>query len=320
MQTMCSSSSTCKNPFGERPWLAENGAAAPAGGTKKGFKGIVAGGMTGAIEICITYPTEFVKTHLQLDEKGDRKQYTGIIDCVKKTVNKYGFFGLYRGMSILLYGAIPKFGIRFGAFEFYKEHMQLPSGNLTPSGRFLCGLGAGITEAFLVVTPLETIKVKFIHDRRLPQPRYKGFIHGIGTILREQGVGGIYKGVTATVIKQGTNQAIRFFIMETCKDAYRGSDPDKIVPKPLTGFFGACAGAASVFGNNPIDVIKTRMQGLEAKLYKNTWDCIVQTWKQEGAKAFYKGTVPRLCRVCLDVAITFMVYDSVMELFQKIWR
>jgi hypothetical protein len=27
--------------------------------------------------------------------------------------------------------------------------------------------------------------------------------------------------------------------------------------------------------------------------------------------SFYKGTVPRLSRVCLDVAITFMIYDSV---------
>lgn len=34
---------------------------------------------------------------------------------------------------------------------------------------------------------------------------------------------------------------------------------------------------------------------------------------------FYKGTVPRLGRVCLDVAITFMIYDSFMEVFNKVW-
>ena len=34
------------------------------------LKGIVAGGITGGIEICITYPTEYIKTQLQLDEKG----------------------------------------------------------------------------------------------------------------------------------------------------------------------------------------------------------------------------------------------------------
>jgi len=33
------------------------------------LQGIVAGGITGGIEICITYPTEYIKTQLQLDEK-----------------------------------------------------------------------------------------------------------------------------------------------------------------------------------------------------------------------------------------------------------
>jgi len=34
---------------------------------------------------------------------------------------------------------------------------------------------------------------------------------------------------------------------------------------------------------------------------------------------FYKGTVPRLGRVCMDVSISFMIYDSVMEFFHRIW-
>ena len=37
--------------------------------TPQALKGIIAGGITGGIEICITYPTEYIKTQLQLDEK-----------------------------------------------------------------------------------------------------------------------------------------------------------------------------------------------------------------------------------------------------------
>lgn len=49
----------------------EGNSAASAGGSgSKGLKGIIAGGITGGIEICITFPTEYVKTQLQLDEKG----------------------------------------------------------------------------------------------------------------------------------------------------------------------------------------------------------------------------------------------------------
>lgn len=79
-------------------------------------------------------------------------------------------------------------------------------------------------------------------------------------------------------------------------------------------------GAASVFGNTPIDVVKTRMQGLEAAKYKNTWDCFIRIWKHEGPFAFYKGTVPRLSRVVFDVAITFTIYDSIMDAFNYVWK
>lgn len=133
------------------------------------------------------------------------------------------------------------------------------------------------------------------------------------------GIAGIYKGLTPTILKQGTNQAMRFYVMETLRDMYKGDDPNKVVPKPVVGVFGVVAGAISVFGNTPLDVIKTRMQGLEAAKYKNTADCVVQIFKNEGPTAFYKGTVPRLGRVCLDVAITFMIYDSFMDLFNKVW-
>lgn len=193
-------------------------------------------------------------------------------------------------------------------------------GNLSPVNRMLCGLGAGVCEAIFAVTPMETVKVKFINDQQSTTPRYRGFFHGIREIVREEGLRGTYQGLTATIIKQGSNQAIRFFVMETLKDWYRGGDPNQPVNKLAVGAFGAIAGAASVFGNTPVDVVKTRMQGLEAKRYKNTADCFIQIAKNEGFPAFYKGTIPRLSRVCLDVAITFMIYDSFMDLFNKFWK
>lgn len=79
-------------------------------------------------------------------------------------------------------------------------------------------------------------------------------------VIFSTGFKGVYQGVMPTILKQGSNQAIRFFVMETLKDWYRGGDNTKNVPKLVVGAFGVCAGAASVFGNTPIDVVKTRMQ------------------------------------------------------------
>lgn len=78
--------------------------------------------------------------------------------------------------------------LRFGSFETFKSYLVDENGNLSPQSRVLCGLGAGVAEAIFAVTPMETIKVKFINDQRSANPRYKGFFHGVTTIVRDQGI------------------------------------------------------------------------------------------------------------------------------------
>ncbi|XP_072034911.1 tricarboxylate transport protein, mitochondrial-like [Amphiura filiformis] len=308
-------------PFHARPLAV--GAAAPRTGGKTTHPGkaILAGGIAGGIEICITFPTEYVKTQMQLDERSAKPLYRGPIHCVQYTVKHHGFFGLYRGIAPLIYGSIPKAAVRFGCNEFFKNHWRARNnGTLSKTGSLFCGLGAGVSEAILAVTPMETVKVKFIHDQTQPKPRYRGFFHGLRIIVKEQGIRGTYQGLSATIMKQGSNQAIRFFVMDSLREWYRDGDPNKNIPIPLTALFGGLAGAASVFGNTPLDVIKTRMQGLDAHKYKSTWDCALKIWKHEGPRAFYKGTVPRLSRVCLDVALVFVIYEETIKVLNKVWK
>ncbi|KAJ8005737.1 hypothetical protein DPEC_G00121010 [Dallia pectoralis] len=297
--------------------------AAAAGGKEKlthPGKAILAGGLAGGIEICITFPTEYVKTQLQLDEKANPPKYRGIGDCVNQTIKSHGARGLYRGLSSLLYGSIPKSAVRFGMFEFLSNHARDETGRLDSTRGLLCGLGAGVMEAVVIVCPMETVKVKFIHDQSSVKPRYRGFFHGVGEIIRTEGIRGTYQGLTATVLKQGSNQAIRFYVMTSLRNWYKGDNPSKSINPLVTGTFGAIAGAASVFGNTPLDVVKTRMQGLEAHKYKNTLDCAMKIMRYEGVRAFYKGTIPRLGRVCLDVAIVFIIYEEVVKVLNAVWN
>ena len=170
---------------------------------------------------------------------------------------------------------------RFGAFEFFRSHLVNEKGDLSTGGKLICGLGAGVCEAIIAVTPMETIKVKFINDQRSANPKFKGFAHGVGAIIKQEGIVGIYKGLGPTILKQGSNQAMRFYVMESFRELYKGDDKTKPVPKLVVGAFGVVAGAVSVFGNTPIDVIKTRMQGLESSKYKNSFDCCLKIWKND---------------------------------------
>ena len=148
----------------------------------------ISGGLTGGIEICISYPTDYVKTQLQLDGKtGSGSKFSGIWDCVTKTVKSRGIFGLYRGLSVVINGSVCKLSVRFGAFETIRQSIVDENGKLSPYRRFLAGLGAGLCEAVLVVTPIDTIKVKFINDQRSANPKFRGLIHGVKTIIKENG-------------------------------------------------------------------------------------------------------------------------------------
>ncbi|RZF44211.1 hypothetical protein LSTR_LSTR003851 [Laodelphax striatellus] len=276
----------------------------------------IAGGVAGVTDVIITYPTDYIKTQLQLDEKQSsaglgRKMYSGVVDCVSKTIKADGFPGLYRGMSVVLLGSFPRAAVRFCAFETLKNNFLQDDGMLSYKMKAVCGLGAGLCESLLTVTPFECVKVKFITDNRSEKRKFKGLIHGIRTIFKEEGLAGFYQGLIATMLKQGISQSIRFSVMETCKDQYWKGDQSKQIPIFLIIFFGAFSGAISVFGTTPFDVVQTRMQSLEASKYKNTANCIMRIWVDEGFTAFYKGLLPRLIRVCFGSGVTFFTYETI---------
>ena len=274
-------------------------------------QGLVSGGISGAMAICITYPTEFLKTKMQLYKEFSQK---GMIKCAVDTVNKWGFKGLYRGLDTLLYFSIPKVGVRFAFNELSKNHI-LKDGSR--ASIFASGMFAGIFEALLVVTPMETLKVKLIHDRLQETPKYRNFFHGVSYIYKEEGFKGMYKGATATVIRQSSNAGIRFLVFDETKSFLEKNL--YFLPKPVLLYLsGATAGAVNVFANGPIDVIKTNMQGLSSHKYKNIFDCGRQIWNQEGIRGLYKGTVPRLSRLVIDVGLTFTFYEYVNQIISYI--
>ena len=244
--------------------------------------------------------------------------HMGLINTAKHTFNSDGFRGFYKGLSVLVFFSVPKTGIRFYSKSYYEEKLfRVDLRFIQEKGRLstsVAGLLAGVTEATLVVTPMETIKTKLIHDRISGQNKYRGLFHGIYAIVGEKGLGGIYKGLGPTVLRQGSNQGIRFLVYEDSK-----KELGKIMNSHVATFLaGGIAGAASVFGNNPIDVVKTNMQGLDANKYKGPMDCAAQIWKNEGFRGFYKGVMPRMTRVVLDVALTFTLYENIKKFMDSV--
>jgi len=205
-----------------------------------------AGCIAGAVEATCVWPMEYMKTQLQL--KGSKLPYNGVLQGLSYTVRTTGFFSLYRGLAPTLIGSVPKAGIRFGLNSAIKEKLRDENGKLTVGKNFVAGLGAGVTEALLIVAPVETVKTKVI-ELNMP------FLTGLKHIIKTEGFGGVYQGAIATAMKQGSNSGLRFTWFNEYKR--RVTNDGEIPLTPIMGLFGGMsAGCFSTLGNNPFDVVK----------------------------------------------------------------
>ena len=71
---------------------------------------------------------------------------------------------------------------------------------------------AGATEAILIVTPFEVVKIRLQQQLGLDKSKfkYRNPIHAATTIVRSEGPRALWKGALPTVVRQSSNQATNF--------------------------------------------------------------------------------------------------------------
>ncbi|CAM9134855.1 unnamed protein product [Ectocarpus sp. 12 AP-2014] len=295
---------------------------APRNDRKNPVMHLVAGGVAGVVESSCCHPLDTVKTRMQLRIKGGSTK--GPLRTASSIITKEGFLALYKGLSAVMMGIVPKMAVRFTSFETYKEWLGAsPTGN--KGLVFLAGLGSGVTEAVVVVTPAEVCKIRMqaqfhslLDPEEMARRKYRNVLQTAVVVAREEGVGALYKGLAPTVLRQGCNQAVNFTCYQMFKtqlSLYTGSEElaswQHMLLGGLSGGIGPCV-------NNPLDVVKTRLQKQvvipgQAPKYGGFMSGISLIAKEEGVKALWKGLTPRLMRIMPGQAITFMTYEWVSK-------
>ncbi|KAL1130429.1 hypothetical protein AAG570_011677 [Ranatra chinensis] len=102
--------------------------------------------------------------------------------------------------------------------------------------------------------------------------------------------------------------------MNTHEDRYRRRDAHVPADFRFIGSLDVIVGVTSALINNPVDVVKTRMQYPQTNKLEGVVDCVTKTIEKEGFTNFYKRTVPRLLGSGLDAAFTLMDYDSLRNI------
>lgn len=193
---------------------------------------------------------------------GTVKASIGPYGTAKRIVQREGFFALYKGLTAVYAGIIPKMAIRFVTFEQYKDYLA----DYTSMGRsnqatFLAGLGSGLTEAILVVTPAEVCKIRMqsqFHSLVDPAQRehrkYRNVIQTAITITREEGIKALYKGLWPTMLRQGCNQAVNFTAYSYIKKKTMEYQQTSELASWQALVIGGVSGGMGPLVNNPVSL------------------------------------------------------------------
>lgn len=278
---------------------------------------LVAGGTAGLFEALCCHPLDTIKVRMQLYKKSGQKP-PGFIRTGVNIVQKETFLSLYKGLGAVVLGIVPKMGIRFQSYEFYRSLLKDQEGKISTGSTFIAGVGAGVTEAVLVVNPMEVVKIRLQAQHHsmadpLDVPKYRNAPHAAYLICKEEGFGTLYRGVSLTAARQASNQGVNFTVYSKCKEYLQEYQGLETLPSWETSLIGLFSGALGPLSNAPLDTIKTRLQKSTFASNESGWVRIVkigrQLVKEEGIHALYKGITPRIMRVAPGQAVTFTVYE-----------
>jgi solute carrier family 25 aspartate/glutamate transporter 12/13 len=271
------------------------------------------GGIAGAIGATAVYPIDMVKTRMQnqRNNPGAPQLYKNSIDCFKQIIKYDGYRGLYRGLVPQLIGVAPEKAIKLVVNDFLRDLFGAdgPDGEVYFPLEVLAGMGAGASQV-VFTNPIEIVKIRLQVQgeiyRQTGQPPKSAL-----QICRELGFSGLYKGATACFARDIPFSAIYFPTYEALKEVFRKPDEKSDSAWSLL-LAGTIAGGISASSTTPFDVIKTRLQ-VEARAGQDTYtgiiDCARKVYAKEGAKAFFKGVVPRVFRSAPQFGVTLLTYE-----------
>ncbi|CAK7230056.1 hypothetical protein SBRCBS47491_007457 [Sporothrix bragantina] len=262
----------------------------------------VACGSSMVATVCIQ-PIDTVKVRMQLMGQGQSGGKTSPFAVVQNIVaGRGGFFNLYQGLSAGLLRQLVYGTARLGLFSTFEkkltERARERNTTLGFGGRALAGLGAGALAAF-IGNPTEVALVRMQADTMKPpelRRNYTSAFNALGRITREEGVFGLWKGASPTVIRaMSTNFGQLAFFSES-KHQIEKHFGSAVSPQLRTACAAFIAGLSGAILSLPFDFVKTRLQNQsmaaskgDLPLYKGTFDCFAKVLRSEGPMQFYLG-------------------------------
>lgn len=287
-------------------------------------KDLMAGAVMGGVVHTIVAPIERAKLLLQTQESnaaivgGSHRRFKGMVDVILRTLREEGLLSLWRGNGTGVLRYYPSVALNFSLKDLFRNMLRsensytnipLVSG---PSANFIAGSAAGCT-TLIIIYPLDIAHTRLAADvGKTDNRQFQGIRHFLATILKKDGIPGIYRGLPASIQGMVVHRGLYFGGFDTVKEMMsEKSKPEVALWKRWVAAQAVTTSAGLV--SYPLDTVRRRMMmqsGLEQPVYRNTLDCWRKIYRTEGVTSFYRGAVSNMFRSTGAAAI-LVLYDEV---------
>ncbi|KPI98452.1 Kidney mitochondrial carrier protein 1 [Papilio xuthus] len=288
------------------------------------WRPFIYGGLASIVAEFGTFPIDTTKTRLQIqgqkiDPRHVELRYTGMVDCFVKTSKQEGIKALYCGIWPAVLRQATYGTIKFGTYYSLKKALgarRADGGAVEhlPTNTLCAALAGGLSSA--IANPTDVLKVRMqVGDEK------RNLVRCFVSIYRAEGVAGLWRGVGPTSQRAALIAAVELPVYDACKRRLQPTLGDA----PLNHLASSLlASLGSAVASTPLDVVRTRLMNQRnvkdsrepaQRIYRGTIDCFVQTVRNEGFLALYKGFVPTWLRMGPWNIIFFLTYEQLKQFY-----
>ncbi|KAI5122506.1 hypothetical protein M0805_001414 [Coniferiporia weirii] len=315
----------------------------------KSYRHFVAGGLGGMCGAIITSPFDVVKTRLQSDLFREKHTSYSVVGAVEGASGSavlvprrpggllYNFVetghilrdiyynesprALFKGLGPTLVGVIPARSINFFTYGNGKQIIANTFNNGMENSyvHLAAAASAGVVTS-TATNPIWVVKTRMQLSASActakAESLQRGSLPVIKRILREEGVRGFYKGLSASYLGV-TEGTIQWTLYERLKQLTADTEGKGGMSEWL-GMLGSAGTAKCVASliTYPHEVIRTRLRQplVDGKMkYTGLLQTLRLVIAEEGARSLYGGLSAHLMRVVPNAAVMYAIYEGVLR-------
>ncbi|EQL36136.1 calcium dependent mitochondrial carrier protein, variant [Blastomyces dermatitidis ER-3] len=188
----------------------------------------LAGGIGGMVSQCFVYPLDTLKFRMQCEVvEGGLQGNRLIMATARKMWTGNGIHSFFRGLPLGLIGMFPYAAIDLTTFEYLKSILLARKARIyhcheddVPLSNFATGAIGAFSGALSasIVYPMNVLRTRLqAQGTVLHSPTYTGIVDVTRKTLSQEGIRGLFRGITPNLLKVAPSVSISYIVYENSK-------------------------------------------------------------------------------------------------------